>query len=62
MSHLLARVERGMSRGETVLLHDGDRASATGSWRQTLAATEDLHDQWDARSLVAPLAEHRRAT
>jgi peptidoglycan/xylan/chitin deacetylase (PgdA/CDA1 family) len=32
--------------GGTVLLHDSDRASAPGSWRTTLVATERLVLQW----------------
>lgn len=56
---VLASVTRGLRPGGTVLLHDSDRTSAPGSWRTTLAATEQLLDRLEADGVpVGPLAEH----
>ena len=46
---VVGRVEAGMRRRGTVLLHDTDRTSAPGSWRVTLAASEQLLEDWGAR-------------
>ena len=55
-----ARVTRTLGRtlapGGTILLHDTDRTSAPGSWRVTLAATEQLLARGDLR--LGPLSEH----
>jgi peptidoglycan/xylan/chitin deacetylase (PgdA/CDA1 family) len=56
---VLATVTGGLRPGGTVLLHDSDRTSAPGSWRATLAATEQLLDRLATRGVpVGPLAEH----
>ncbi|MFD7340270.1 polysaccharide deacetylase family protein [Streptomyces violascens] len=45
--------------GGTVLLHDSDCTSATGSWRTTLAALPTLLDTWRARGWrTGPLRDH----
>ncbi|MEV8523881.1 polysaccharide deacetylase family protein [Streptomyces sp. NPDC052000] len=45
--------------GGTVLLHDSDCTSATGSWRTTLAALPALLDTWRGRGWQAgPLRDH----
>jgi peptidoglycan/xylan/chitin deacetylase (PgdA/CDA1 family) len=45
--------------GGTVLLHDTDRTSATGSWQRTLVATESLLRTWASRQQpVGPLSDH----
>ncbi|GAA2463221.1 polysaccharide deacetylase family protein [Streptomyces mauvecolor] len=45
--------------GGTVLLHDSDCTSATGSWRTTLAALPALLDTWRSRGWSAgPLRDH----
>ncbi|MBM9508252.1 polysaccharide deacetylase family protein [Actinacidiphila acididurans] len=49
--------------GGTILLHDSDCTSATGSWRTTLAAVPLLLDACDRRGLrVGPLREHATAS
>ncbi len=56
---VVQRVLRDARPGATVLLHDTDRTSAPGSWRVTVAATEDLLSRWAGLGLpVGPLAEH----
>ncbi|MFS7874310.1 polysaccharide deacetylase family protein [Streptomyces asiaticus] len=54
-----AAVRRDLRGGATVLLHDTDRAAATGCWRATLAALPVLVAECRAAGLeVGPLAEH----
>jgi peptidoglycan-N-acetylglucosamine deacetylase len=56
---VVARVDRQLDAGGTVLLHDSDVTSAAGSWRTTLAALPDLVDLCrDRGCLVGPLGEH----
>ncbi|GEM_PF-468054 len=56
---VVRKVERVLAPGGTVLLHDTDRTSATGSWRTTLAASEVLLTSWRARGIRAiPLRDH----
>jgi peptidoglycan/xylan/chitin deacetylase (PgdA/CDA1 family) len=43
---VVALVTAQVRPGGTVLLHDSDRTSAPGSWRTTLAATEQLVVRW----------------
>lgn len=58
-AQVITTLTRGLRPGATVLLHDTDRTSAPGSWRTTLAATEQLLDLLAARRLPAgPLREH----
>ncbi|WP_405585500.1 MGDG synthase family glycosyltransferase [Streptomyces sp. NBC_01190] len=55
-------VMRDLRSGGTVLLHDSDCTSATGSWRHTLAALPLLLEAWDARGWrTGPLRDHRQA-
>jgi peptidoglycan/xylan/chitin deacetylase (PgdA/CDA1 family) len=52
-------VVRDLRGGGTVLLHDSDCTSATGSWRNTLGALPRLLDTCRARGLsVGPLRDH----
>jgi peptidoglycan/xylan/chitin deacetylase (PgdA/CDA1 family) len=52
-------VARDLRGGGTVLLHDSDCTSATGSWRKTLSALPRLLDTCDRRGLaVGPLRDH----
>jgi peptidoglycan/xylan/chitin deacetylase (PgdA/CDA1 family) len=52
-------VARDLRGGGTILLHDSDCTSATGSWRNTLAALPRLLDTCQERGLsVGPLREH----
>jgi peptidoglycan/xylan/chitin deacetylase (PgdA/CDA1 family) len=52
-------VARDLRGGATVLLHDSDCTSATGSWRNTLGALPRLLDTCRERDLaVGPLSEH----
>ena len=52
-------VLRGLGGGGTILLHDSDCTSATGSWRTTLGALPGILDACQARGWqVGPLAEH----
>jgi peptidoglycan/xylan/chitin deacetylase (PgdA/CDA1 family) len=52
-------VQRSLSGGGTILLHDSDIAAALGSWRSTLGALPLLLDHCQERNLtVGPLAEH----
>jgi peptidoglycan/xylan/chitin deacetylase (PgdA/CDA1 family) len=56
---VLRTVTRDLRGGGTVLLHDSDCTSATGSWRNTLAAVPELLDTCRERGLaVGPLREH----
>ncbi|NUR08174.1 MAG: polysaccharide deacetylase family protein [Nocardioidaceae bacterium] len=53
-------VDRTLTDGGTVLLHDTDRTSAPRSWRVTLSATEVLLQRWaDGGQPVGPLREHQ---
>lgn len=52
-------VQRTLRPGGTVLLHDSDAYSTPGSWRLTLAATDQLLDRWHAAGLeVGPVRDH----
>jgi hypothetical protein len=52
-------VARDLRGGGTVLMHDSDCTSATGSWRNTLAALPRLLDTCRDRGLaVGPLRDH----
>ncbi|MEU5426081.1 polysaccharide deacetylase family protein [Streptomyces olivoreticuli] len=52
-------VTRDLRGGGTVLLHDSDCTSATGSWRSTLGALPRILDTCRERGLaVGPLREH----
>jgi len=56
---VLRTVTRDLRGGGTVLLHDSDCTSATGSWRNTLAALPRLLDTCGERGLaVGPLRDH----
>jgi peptidoglycan/xylan/chitin deacetylase (PgdA/CDA1 family) len=56
---VLDTVTRDLRGGGTVLLHDSDCTSATGSWRNTLAALPKLLDFCQERGLtVGPLRGH----
>ncbi|MGH3492510.1 MAG: polysaccharide deacetylase family protein [Sciscionella sp.] len=56
---VLRTVTATLRGGGTVLLHDSDTQSATGSWRATLGALPRLLDECARRGLrVGPLAEH----
>lgn len=53
-------VARDLHGGGTVLLHDSDCTSTTGSWRNTLGALPRLLDTCRQRGLsVGPLRDHR---
>jgi peptidoglycan/xylan/chitin deacetylase (PgdA/CDA1 family) len=53
------RVMGQLARGGTVLLHDSDITSASGSWRTTLAAVPSVVEKCRARGWqVGPLREH----
>lgn len=53
-------VTRDLRGGGTILLHDSDCTSATGSWRNTLGALPRILDTCRERGLlVGPLREHR---
>jgi peptidoglycan/xylan/chitin deacetylase (PgdA/CDA1 family) len=55
LRHLVA----GLADGGTVLLHDSDCTSATGSWRSTAAVLPLLAAELEQRGLAArPLREH----
>ncbi|WP_250304782.1 MULTISPECIES: polysaccharide deacetylase family protein [unclassified Streptomyces] len=52
-------VARDLRGGGTILLHDSDCTSATGSWRNTLGALPRILDTCHERGLeVGPLGEH----
>jgi peptidoglycan/xylan/chitin deacetylase (PgdA/CDA1 family) len=54
---VVATVCRDLRPGGTVLLHDSDRTSASGSWRATLPATDLLLRRLSAEGVpVGPLA------
>ncbi|MGW7621300.1 polysaccharide deacetylase family protein [Streptomyces antimycoticus] len=56
---VFAAVRRDLCGGATVVLHDTDRAAATGCWRATLAALPVVVAECRAAGLeVGPLAEH----
>lgn len=56
-----ATVNRDLAAGGTVLLHDCDRYSAPGSWRNTLGALPAILDQCDRLGVtVGPLSDHLR--
>jgi peptidoglycan/xylan/chitin deacetylase (PgdA/CDA1 family) len=56
---VLDTVSRDVRGGGTVLLHDSDCTSATGSWRNTLGALPVLLDRWQARGWrTGPLRDH----
>ncbi len=56
---VLARVDRQLDAGGTLLLHDSDITSAPGSWRTTLAALPDLVQLCRSRGWgVGPLRDH----
>jgi peptidoglycan/xylan/chitin deacetylase (PgdA/CDA1 family) len=58
-TRIVRRVERHVSPGATVLLHDSDRMASPGSWVNTLGASGLLLDRWADRGLaVAPLRDH----
>ncbi|MGD3108823.1 polysaccharide deacetylase family protein [Streptomyces sp. YGL11-2] len=53
-------VVRDLGSGGTILLHDSDATSATGSWRNTLGALPRLLDTCRERGLeVGPLRDHQ---
>jgi len=55
---VVAEVRSTMRPGATVLLHDSDLTSATGSWKRTLGALGDLAEAWRAAGLTGgPLGE-----
>lgn len=52
-------VQASMVPGPTVLLHDSDCTSASGSWKSTLAALPMLAERWSQAGLeVGPLRDH----
>jgi peptidoglycan/xylan/chitin deacetylase (PgdA/CDA1 family) len=54
-----AEVERGLTPGGTVVLHDSDCVSAPGAWRSALGSLPLLADVARARGWkVGPLADH----
>ena len=56
---IVRTVQRTLRPGGTVLLHDTDAYSAPGSWRRTLAATDELLDRWHEAGLeVGPARDH----
>lgn len=56
---VVADVERHLTPGATVLLHDSDCTSAPGAWRSALGALDPLAELFAARGLaVGPLADH----
>ena len=56
-------VRRDLAPGGTVLLHDTDRTSTPGSWRNTLGASETLLAEWARQGTpVGPLRDHWSAT
>jgi len=56
---VLARLDRQLTAGGTVLLHDSDITSAPGSWHSTLGALPDLVDLCRSRGWrVGPLRDH----
>jgi peptidoglycan/xylan/chitin deacetylase (PgdA/CDA1 family) len=58
---VLDHVERGMTGGGTIQLHDSDCTSAPGSWKATLGALPQILSRLQRRGLrVGPLREHGR--
>src|SRR5207244_11042887 len=56
---VVAEVERGLSPGATVVLHDSDCVSAPGAWRAALGSLPLLADCVRARDWkVGPLGDH----
>ena len=56
---VVRKVDAGLRRGGTVLLHDTDRTSAAGSWHVTLAASQRLLEEWQGRGWsIGSLREH----
>jgi peptidoglycan-N-acetylglucosamine deacetylase len=56
---IIADVATTFVPGATVLLHDSDCTSATGSWKATLASLPLLAERWSEAGLrVGTLAEH----
>jgi peptidoglycan/xylan/chitin deacetylase (PgdA/CDA1 family) len=54
-----ATLSGGLDGGATVLLHDSDCTSPSGSWRAALGALPRLLDECERRNLrVGPLGEH----
>jgi peptidoglycan-N-acetylglucosamine deacetylase len=50
---IAARVTRRVSAGDVLLLHDADYYSASGSWRQTVAALPPILEELEQRRLPA---------
>jgi peptidoglycan/xylan/chitin deacetylase (PgdA/CDA1 family) len=56
---VLATMVPGLRGGATLLLHDSDHTSATGSWRSALGALPELVDRCRSMGLrVGPLRDH----
>jgi peptidoglycan/xylan/chitin deacetylase (PgdA/CDA1 family) len=56
---VVAEVERGLSPGATVVLHDSDCVSAPGAWRAALGSLPLLAERVRARDWkVGPLGDH----
>ncbi len=56
---IVVNANRALRPGGTLLLHDTDRTSAPGSWRNSLAASATLLAQWAQEgTVVGPLQEH----
>jgi peptidoglycan/xylan/chitin deacetylase (PgdA/CDA1 family) len=56
---IVRTVVRPLRPGGTVLLHDTDRTSAPGSWRRTLAASDELLRRWSAEGVpTGTLTDH----
>lgn len=57
---IVGHVNRVLRPGGTLLLHDTDRTSGPGSWRNSLAASATLLRQWQLQqgTSVGPLKEH----
>jgi peptidoglycan/xylan/chitin deacetylase (PgdA/CDA1 family) len=58
-TNVVSEIERGLTRGGTVLLHDSDCTSAPGSWRAAAGALPLLAERLAERGWTAgPLGEH----
>jgi peptidoglycan/xylan/chitin deacetylase (PgdA/CDA1 family) len=56
---VMSDVDRGLSPGGTVLLHDSDCTSAPGAWRSALGALEPLAKRFaELGAEAGPLADH----
>ncbi|MEP6527962.1 MAG: polysaccharide deacetylase family protein [Nocardioidaceae bacterium] len=56
---VVGRANSVLRPGGTLLLHDTDRTSAPGSWRNSLAASATLLAHWAQQgTVVGPLREH----